>query len=58
MKPNTPIYYYHRNGDTYPGVYLRRRLGKVKIRYNAQDTSGDKTVWTLPGRIVPQAATP
>ena len=38
MNKLTPIYYRHKNGDTYPGEFLYlTKNGRAKIRYNALD---------------------
>ena len=43
VQKGDPIYYHHRNGDTYPGVVLRRRDLRVEIKYNG--LRKDVTTW-------------
>ena len=42
-KKGDDIYYHHRNGDTYPGVVLKRRDLRAEISYNG--LRGDVTTW-------------
>jgi len=38
MEKLTPIYYHHKNGDTYPGTFFyATKNGRAKICYNALD---------------------
>jgi len=39
-----PIYYFHRNGDTYPGIVLWSDGDRVRIKYNGLDGDVKATV--------------